>query len=457
MGNANNHEETKATASHSSDARSEDEGPRPSMTTSSVENWKSDQEPESTSSYNNANNKLSKTTIPQKIMRPVLRKTFQGALVQAGSDPIFSSPDDRSSDTSPAFAKKQLKSTGFGNVLKKGADVPCTQKRVDPNERLGQVYKSVSLRKAGNPDAARPKPIDRNEHLGDLYKSVSLKKSPTSSKEKVPTTTATCTATSTTLLPNVTLHKTGIIKPKNSPKSNFELPPEFSIAKQNLKHRIEKPTFKSSPQMTAASSKSTLRRKGTSMSGRPTKNLRPGSKEYYQEIKQRRGLSTGRSKSGSMYQSFVVGLWSLFVVLVVASCFLSIPGEQVPKILQPFQNRLWMTTNHQYLHDACMWFDTNTHVLGFTQRTQNMLLQVCPEPPVSTITTAPIESTASEDQRRRRQQLQHDVSQKVQQTDSETKAPEEQYLNQGQRGPKWIHRLFRSHKGSTVNTSNKMY
>ena len=409
-------EETEITSQSSDSA-----GDAPNLsTTSSVENCDVEKEQQRTSNHQEQHQKealsssVSAPTTPQQ-QRPILRKTVQGALVQAGSDPIFSSPC-RSPKTSPAYAKKQLKPTGFGDVLKEGADVPQTHKHEDPNETLGQVYKSVSLRKAGNPDAPRPKPVNPDEHLGNLYKSVSLKKSPKSFKEKMPANTAIAT------LPSVTLHKTEIIKP-SPPK--FELPPEFSTAKQKLKHRIEKPSSKKPREAPPAQKGAPDQGEWTPVT--PTKTLQPGSKEYYQEIKQRRGLRSGASRSVSKHRLVLVGILPFLFVFAAFLFFLSTASAQVPEVLQPVHSQLLTTTNH-----ACMWLETNQHAFGST-KVMERVLQACPKMPA----TEPLKSATTEKMHKK------DVK-KVKANEQETKAPGKESPNKARKGPKWLNRLFLS-------------
>jgi len=236
---------------------------------------------------NRANNNKNRLSSSKELLKP----TREGSLIKAGVDPAKHHHDSAiAPNPSPMYAKPQLKVTGFGDKVKQGADIPRDHisQPVDPNAKLGDVYRNVQATKfkktgfgekvkqgADFPREHIPQPEDPNAKLGDLYKSVHfkatgygdklkqgqdiiqesrrvddsnclpsdmyrsvhLKKASSSNLDEEKTKKRRKSGCGTTALPKVVLHKTTPIV-KEAPRK-FELPEEFSIVKQNLKHLEE--------------------------------------------------------------------------------------------------------------------------------------------------------------------------------------------------------------------------
>ena len=245
--------------------------------------------------------------------KDLLKPTREGSLIQAGVfDPKQRTSKHNNPQHTPAYVHKQLKATSYGADVKKGADVPRDHvpQPVDPNAKLGDVYKRQShkFKSTGYADQLKQgadvprdhivQPVDPNAKLGQVYASASTnlkkatgaavanrilnsKKSDSHAK-LLPAVSLQKTAPiekptiKSNALPKVALQKTAPISkpaiphnalPKvalqkvdppvehNKPASSFELPPEFSIAQQNLKRRTERPWYSQGVEAGAPSKK----------------------------------------------------------------------------------------------------------------------------------------------------------------------------------------------------------
>lgn len=296
-----------------------------------------------------------------------------------------------------AYATRQLKPTGFADAIKQGADVPSSSPTKQQDN--GVPYKSVRLKAVvDSPQVTSTKTVEHgidgdDDKTGELYKSVHLKKT-------VATNGNDHASFAEPALPHVALHKAETNNQRTA-THKFELPAEFAVAKQNLKHRVQRPTPKATTVAPTPTTASPAAASGQSASPplaatasmiRPTttttttpktkwwsrsqasnhgiprrqspasspRNLQPGSKAYYQEIKRRRGLpTTTKTTSGALTKtSRRVSYFRTIMLMVLAVLFILVAtpvllvviarmdAQHVPDAFLPVQGHIQTAVQH---------------------------------------------------------------------------------------------------------------